>query len=124
MKKVFFLNNDTPIVVSFVVNNGVLVANYNIQIRSVKENKVLFITKGSNVNGNKDHILDLPVTVFDNSVLMAVIDIKGIDISLSNKYELGIEIKQGNNKLGDQIVSGVLTEDIQNHQIFNELQMS
>ena len=124
MKKVFFLNNDTPIVVSFVVNNGVLVANYNIQIRSVKENKVLFITKGSNVNGNKDHILDLPVTVFDNSVLMAVIDIKGIDISLSNKYELGIEIKQGNNKLGDQIVSGVLTDDIQNHQIFIELQMS
>lgn len=124
MKKVFFLNNDTPIIVSFVVKNGVLSANYKIQISSIKENKVLFITKGSNVNGNKDHILDLPVTVFDNSVLWSVIDFKGMDLTLSKNFDLGIEIKQGNNKLDEQIVSGVLTGDFQSLQIFIELQMS
>ncbi len=124
MKKVFFLNNDTPIIVSFVVKNGVLSANYKIQISSIKENNVLFITKGSNVIGNKDHILDLPVTVFDNSVLWAVIDFKGMDLTLSKNFDLGIEIKQGNNKLNDQIVSGVLTGDFQSLQIFIELQMS
>jgi hypothetical protein len=110
--------------VSFFVNNGVLAANYTIQIRSIDDDKVLYSIKGNNANGNIDHTLDIPVSTFDKSVLMAVIDFKGLDLSLSHNFDLGIEIKQGNNSLGTQNRTGTLVDDFQNVQIFIELQMS
>lgn len=124
MKKVLFLNNSSPLIVSFIVNNGVLAANYIIQISSIEGNKVLYSIKGNNASGNKDHTLDLPVSIFDKSVLMAVIDFKGLDLALSNKFDIGVEIKQGNISLGTQVITGVLVDDFQNVQIFIELQMS
>lgn len=123
MKKVYFLNNNEPLIVSFIVQNGVLAANYSMQISSIEGNNLLYSIKGNNASGNNKHTIDIPVLNFDKSVLMAVIDFKGLDLALNDNFDLGIEIKQGNNSLGIQNISGKLVDDFQNAQIFIELQM-
>jgi hypothetical protein len=122
MEIINFKKSGDPLRVKFVVKNGVLAVAYWIKLSEKNSNKAIATYDGDNQN-TEDDIYYLPTPVDDNDerLLRLSADFYGLDIELSKKYSMGLEIYQGDNLLKYVEKTGDLGVNAQSLLLFVQL---
>lgn len=124
MEVINFKKSGDPLRVKFVVKNGVLAVAYWIKLSEKNSNNAVATYDGDNQNTEDDsYYLPTPVDDNDERLLRLSADFYGLDLELSKKYSMGLEIYQGDNLLKFVEKTGDLGADAQSILLFVQLKI-
>lgn len=119
MEVVNFKKSGDPILVKFVVKNGVLAVAYQLKLSNKNSNIAVLNFDGDNQNsGDDSYYLPTPVDENNERILRLSADFYGLDLDMIDKFSMGLEIYQGNNFIKYVEKTGELGPDAQNILLF------
>jgi hypothetical protein len=124
METVIFTKSGDPLKIKFVVKNGVFAVAYRIKLSEKNSNKAVANFDGDNQNIEDDiYYLPTPVDVNNERILRLSADFYGLDLELSKKYSMGIEVYQGDRLLKYVENAGDLCSTSQSILLFTQLKI-
>lgn len=122
LTELYFDPQGESLQVKFLVKNGVLAAAYQIKLSLKDSNQAAATFDGDNQN-TEDDLYHLPNSAAENDgrVLRLMSDFKGLDLGMSKKYTIALEVFQGGKLIGTMEESGNLIEGGQHLMLFGKL---